>query len=80
MKSPDEPKNNCPFIDDMIKNQKDDLEEIRSRFVVLRDWGKYWQDQYNDLESDKDKEIESLKDEVSELKERIQELENERRI
>ena len=72
-----EPKHTCPFIDGAIRSAAADWEDIRSLNNELRDWGKYWQDEYETMEEIKNDEIENLKDAIRDLKDKISELESE---
>lgn len=69
-----EPKNTCPVIDENIFQMKEAWEEIRGKNIELREWGQYWVGKYDDLESEKDKEIEDLNDTVKDLEDTIWDL------
>jgi chromosome segregation ATPase len=69
-----EPKNTCPFIDQSIEAMKENWEEIRAKNQEIREWGQYWLDEYEKLESSSNSEIESLNDTIKDLQDQIREL------
>lgn len=84
---PKEPSHSCPSFDQAISY----IEEARNLNYKLREWGTWWQETAEELESgldereaqyekglkDAQSDLADAQEEVVELKDRIEELENE---
>lgn len=70
MKYISEPEISCPEFDEAIKQ----IEKARSINNELRQWGQQWQDNYEELELDSQKEIETLQEEKQDLENEMDEL------
>jgi hypothetical protein len=73
MKGPVEPDYSCPMIDSAIE----EIEKARKIHDKLREWGKWWQEPYDDLQKEMNTALEEKNDYIDLLKERIVELEKE---
>lgn len=73
MKGPVEPDYSCPMIDSAIE----EIEKARKIHDKLREWGKWWQESYDDLQKEMNAALEEKNDYIDLLKERIVELEKE---
>lgn len=62
-KAPKEPPHSCPRIDSAIA----EMEEARKIHAELRDWGSYWKERCEDMEREHEREIDRLKERISEL-------------
>ena len=68
-----EPTGSCPYLDQAIK----EIEEARSINSSLREWGHYWKDKFEEMESELDKIVEQKNDEIKSLDDEIDDLKNE---
>ena len=83
---PSEPSYGCPIVDEGIEL----FEQLRTKCEELRQWGQYYKDEHENMESEKDDaetrvaeledEVTDLEDKVKELEERIEELEPEEAV